>query len=241
MLNWTEYNTESIRGNKLFRFLSEKWLLHYVKSGSLWFSRADKFGDKLECVRLHEITSSSKPNIVEIEKRKRKHLICCFHEGTKESLAFWDTYSALEVNRRKYAVVFERNYLVNLINQIKLDDSLSKKVYKLTHGKVKYKTMVGLSDDKLKEKKVTHVAFRKEGAFAYEREYRFDIQLKSENKTDGIAVQLGAPSEIQYQILVNPLLKMEEYNQCINLLTNLKLQDKIRPSLLARWLKPELW
>lgn len=240
-LNWQSYNTKSIKGRYLFRFLSERRLEQFLETGDLWFSRSDKFGDKMECVRLKDLTSLPKPNFNEIENRKQKHLICCFHESTKESLALWDTHFTKEHERRKYALMFERSQLVSLVNKLPFAVLSSDNVIGLTHGKVRYKTLIGNSKKKLLEKTIKHVAFRKETAFAYEREYRFDILLRAKFNAEGIAYNIGVPEKMAFKILVNPLLKKDEYNQSIKRLNEMKFDNKFKESALAKWLKPDLW
>lgn len=238
---WEKYNILNIKGKYLFRFLNEENLDKFLNSGSLWFSRADQFGDKLECVRLREITSKSIPNVREIEARKRKYLICCFHESTKESLAFWDTYATSNKKRRKYAIVFDRLYLTSLIENCDFTQYGVGCNYSLMHGKVKYKTMVGLKDESLIKKKVKHVSFRKEGSFAYEREYRYVIKRDREFQEIGSEVFLGQTSALNFKIFVNPLLKMKEYKRCVNKIQNSSFARNLSQSALTKWLKPELW
>lgn len=240
-LKWQSYNTENIKGKYLFRFLSEERLEQFLETGDLWFSRSDKFGDKMECVRLSDLTSTPKPKFKEIEERKQKHLICCFHESTKESLALWDTHFTNSHERRKYALKFERNQLVKLIEQSPSKNLSSIDSIALTHGKVRYKTLIGNSREKLLEKTIKHVAFRKESAFAYEREYRFDILLKYKLNDGGIVYNLGSLQQLGFKILVNPLLKKRKYTQSIMKLNELNYDNKFQESVLAKWLKPDLW
>ena len=46
-MNWTTFNTENIKSKYLFKFLSETNLNKFLSTGNIWFSRADKFGDKI--------------------------------------------------------------------------------------------------------------------------------------------------------------------------------------------------
>jgi hypothetical protein len=240
-MEWQSYNTGNIKGKYLFRFLSEERLKQFLNTGDLWFSRSDKFGDKMECVRLRDLIAHPKPNFNAIKNRKQKHLICCFHESTKESLALWDTHFTKIHERRKYALMFERNQLVHLVKKSDLPIQSSITPIGLTHGKVRYKTLIGNSQKELLKKTIKYVAFRKESAFAYEREYRFVILLKDKCSDEGIAYNIGLPNNMPFKILVNPLLKKEEYSQSIKKLDELKITHKFQESTLAKWLKPDLW
>ena len=44
-----------------------------------------------------------------------------FHEGNKETLAFWDTYAKTDEERRKYAIRFNREDLISKITSNKQD------------------------------------------------------------------------------------------------------------------------
>lgn len=237
-MNWTTYNTEDIKSKYLYKFLSEKNLKKFLITGNIWFSRSDKFGDKMECVMIKDLLPSP-PNFKEIEARKRKHLISCFHEGNKETLAFWDTYAKTDEDRRKYAIRFIREDIIERIESNKIDYPRS--CVNLVHGKVKYLNLIGASNAKLEAKTVKHSAFRKEYVFAYEREYRFDIILKEEIDEFGFNLNIGNPEKIDFAIFVNPLLENQDYIDCISKIEQSGFKRKFEESTLAKWLKPELW
>ena len=239
-MEWKQYNTEKIKSRYLFKFLSEKNLMKFLHTGNIWFSRSDKFGDKMECVMISDLTKKI-PDFQEIEARKRRHIISCFHEGNKETLAFWDTYSEKEEDRRKYALRFNREDFIDRIEPILLADNSIQNIVTMVHGKVKYKNLIGVNSTRLQENKVKYSAFRKEYAFAYEREYRFDILLADEFKDLGFNLKIGNPSEIDFSILVNPLLKNSDYINCLETLKKTDFAKKFKKSILTRWLKPELW
>jgi len=239
-MNWTEYNIETIKSKYLFKFLSEKYLLKFLETGNIWFARSDQFGDKMECVMIKDLLPA-KPDFKAIERRKRKHLISCFHEGNKETLAFWDTYAKSDEERRKYAIRFNREYLTDLIeNEGHLDEDLDN-IKKKVHGKVKYKNLIGANELKLESKLVKYPAFRKEYVFAYEREYRFDLLLKSEYDQLGFNFYIGKPKLINFDIFVNPLLENKDYTKCLKVIRDSDFESCFKQSTLAKWLKPELW
>src|ERR1700722_15469016 len=156
---WTEFNTERLTSKYLFKFLSEKNLLNFVHTQNIWFSRSDLFGDKMECVTIQDLKKKI-PDFVKIEQRKQRHLISCFHYGTKETLAFWDTYAKTDEHRRKYALRFEREGLIQLIiNSQSISDLPNTK--NLIHGKVKYKNLIGSTKENLVENIVKYPSFRK--------------------------------------------------------------------------------
>ncbi len=99
---WNTYNTSGITDKYLYKFLSLKDLNRFLKSGDIWFSRSDIFGDKMECVMIADLLKPQLP-LPAIETRKKKFLISCWHIANKESLALWDTYAKSDKKRRKVA------------------------------------------------------------------------------------------------------------------------------------------
>jgi|SRR5665647_260330 len=239
-MEWKHYNTENIKSRYLFKFLSEKHLMMFLETGNIWFSRSDKFGDKMECVMIKDLQKPI-PDFKEIEYRKRRHLISCFHEGNKETLAFWDSYTKTDEDRRKYALRLNRQDLVKLIESSSLEDSSIPIISNLVHGKVKYKNLIGANITKLEGKKVKYPAFRKEYVFAYEKEYRFDIILQQESKIIGYNLKIGDTMDIDFSIFVNPLLENQDYISCLKKIRQSKFENKLKLSTLTKWLKPELW
>lgn len=239
-MNWKAYNTEGINSKYLYKFLSEENLIRFLRTGNIWFSRSDKFGDKMECVTIKDLLGPI-PDFKGIEARKRKHLISCFHEGNKETLAFWDTYAKTDSERRKYALRFDKKSIVEMIQSNTHKLTFLEDISNLVHGKVRYMNLIGATNKKLEAKKVKYTAFRKEYVFAYEREYRFDIVLKEQTEELGINFNIGNPQVIDFAIFVNPLLESEDYVNCISIIRENGFKDKYEESTIAKWLKPHLW
>ena len=237
-MDWIEYNTSEIKRRYLFKFLSEDQLKRFLSSGNVWLSRADKFGDKMECVKFEDF-QLEKPNVDQIEGRKRKHLISCWHEAFNETIAFWDTYSDKAENRRVVALRFEMSYLVDLMTSKSTD--LPSDIEELIHGKVRYLNMASRNLTKLRENGIEFPSFRKEFSFSYEREYRFVCHLKNEFLKEGFGINIGEPLKLDFNILVNPVLKMDDYNCLKTKLNEGKFGNKLSDSELAKWLKPEFW
>jgi hypothetical protein len=239
-MNWERYNIEKIKGKYLYKFISEKHLNDFIKTGNIWFSRSDIFEDKMECVSINDL-KKDKPDFSQIEERKKKHLIACFHEATFESLALWDKYAETTEKRRVFALKFNREYLVSIIENVKSLRDLPLNISELIHGKVRYKNLKGTNKKELENKKVKYLSLRKEWAFVYEREYRFVIKLKKKSIAKGFGLNLGNPKELKFSILLNPLLKNKEYVMYHNKIKAIKYQDKFKLTKLTKWLKPDLW
>lgn len=239
-MSWASYHTKDMREKYLFRFMKREHLFQFLNDGNIWFARADKFGDKMECVRIRDL-QTAKPDFEELEKRKRKFYISCWHTANKESLALWDTYVDTSDNRRAFAIRFDRAILVSLMREAKIRNDQFYYKTKWTHGKVQYKDLLTASQEKLNSYAMKHPAFRKEGAFQYESEYRFVLQFEKENIADGFAYNIGDARKIAFDILINPLLEKKLYLQLKSQLVERGFEKNFKPSLLAKWLKPEFW
>lgn len=236
-MTWISYHTKKASEKYLFRFLSLENINRFLESGNLWFSRADKFGDKMECVLISDLERDS-PDFEKIEQRKRKTLVNCWHLADEESLAMWDAYSKSEKERRVCAIRFKRDDLTKLV----ISSSVSvthTEIKRRIYGRVTYKDL--LSSAELAKKKVKFNALRKERAFRYECEYRFVIQMSSEFQAEGFNYSIGDSAELPFKILINPLLPSESYNKLKQMLLEGEHSEKVRDSKLVKWLKPEQW
>lgn len=236
-MKWLSYHTKNADAKYLFRFLPLEYIKTFLESGNLWFSRADTFGDKMECVLINDLQKEP-PDFKKIEKRKRKTLISCWHLADEESLAMWDTYSKTYSERRVCAIRFKRDDLNKLIKSASTSLAPTE-VKRSIYGRVIYKDLLG--SEKLEMKKVKFNAFRKESAFKYESEYRFVIQLNDESHENGFNYPIGHPSKLPFKIFINPLLPSENYNNLKEYFLNGVHSSKVQDSKLIKWLKPELW
>lgn len=241
MKQWETYNIEDIKEKYLLKFLSFDNTIKFLDSGNIWFSRADKFGDKMECVTISDL-KLPKPPIKQIESRKRKHLISCWHLSTNESLAMWDTYSADVNKRRVLALQFETAALLKAVTDSRFHNALVTGIKRMIAGKIHYKNLLKNSSDLAQADKVTYVAFRKEYVFNYESEFRFVIQLNNEFLDPGLNYNIGkVTTELPFKILINPLLETHKYLEIKEDILSTKYRDKLGESSLTKWLKPESW
>jgi len=237
-MDWVNNSITDDKGKYLYKFLSKKHLELFLNSGSIWFSRADKFGDKLECVTIQDL-KKEKIDIKKVKQIQRQHLIACFHEATNETLAFWDTYSQNEDERRVFALKFQLDEFCKKIIDANIPIE-SHKIKKRIHGKVIYKNLLSTKKETLEEKKVKYISLRKEYAFKYEREYRFVIKTKDQFDENGINIHLGNITTQVFEILVNPLLENEPYFKLLDYLKEKDVFDKFSLTKITKFFKPEL-
>lgn len=235
-MNWTDYNPRKSRGKYLIKFLSDEFLFEFLNTGIIWFSRADEFGDKMECVTIDDIEEEPFP-FQKLILRKRKHLISCWHNVDSESIAMWDSSFKTINQRRVYALKFETKNLIELIKKSNLNTNTLEKNY----GNVVYKNI--LNDNKtVKKLRVRRSSFRKEASFRYEQEFRFIIKLKDNLNEKGIGLKIGNPKDIPFQIMVNPLLEKEDFIKFERKICESVLAEgKLKHSDLVNYLKPKEW
>jgi hypothetical protein len=236
---WKLYKDTVHNEKYLYKFLSEANLQKFLSSGEIWFSLAREFGDRMECTTIDDF-SNGKLDIKTIQQRQNKYLISCWHSATKEVLSMWDTYVDAPENRRKVALRFLKTNLIQLVKQSKYLPANSKSSI---HGRVLYKNIIGKNKTSLQEKRLKHFPFRKEYAFRYEKEYRFVIQLNKSFQQKGWGCQIGDANDLSFEILVNPLLKKDDYIKTKQKLLKGTHKGKVTESSLAKWLLPEsdLW
>ncbi|RIV42469.1 DUF2971 domain-containing protein [Flagellimonas pelagia] len=238
MSNWKAYNTSNPKSKYLLRFLSEEKLNLFLKSGSIWFPRAIDFGDPLECITAHDLKSYG-IDFKKVDSRKKKYLVSCWHEATYESVAMWDTYSVSKEGRRRYAIRFKKDQLIQYVTSTSSSKYPNIKIDEFMHGSVRYKNMITQSPDLSQQNLMKRSVFRKEYAFKYEKEFRFVIRLHNEAEK-GFALKIGNIDNLQFDILVNPLLPDNEYIEAKDSAPAITYKNKVIDSRLAKWFKPHL-
>ena len=240
-MKWKTTRTKITEEVYLYKFLSKTDFYKFLETGNIWFSRADIFGDKMECVSIIDL-KKDKPDYEEIKARKRKFLISCWHLADRESLVLWDTYSDTIEKRRTVAIRFKRRQLVSLMEMYAIRNHCNFfYATEFVHGKVAYKQLINIDNELLDEKAVKYPAFRKEIAFSYENEYRFSIQLVREHAEHGYGYTLKPAHKMPFQIIINPLLSQDMYVPLKEDIKKAGFGYKLIDSDLSKWLHPELW
>lgn len=238
-MRWRTYHAKSTQEKYLYKFLSKENFEKFLNTGSIWFSRADIFGDKMECVRIQDL-KAEKPDYESINKRKKHFLISCWHLADRESLVLWDTYSDTVEKRRTIALRFKRADLISLIEQYAIRNH-NFYTTQFVHGKVSYRTLINVDFELLGTQVVKYPAFRKELAFKYENEYRFVIHLEHPSHEEGYNYTIDKALSLPFAIIINPLLDKDRYHTLKEYIENTGFGNKLTNSDLARWLNPELW
>ncbi len=231
-MSWKSYHTKELKEKYLIKFVPMFRLEQFLETGEVWFSRADTFGDNLECIRISDLEDNP-INHGLIEKRQKRNLISCWHLADTESVAMWDTYAESKEKRKNIAIRFERNTLINLIAE-NLSYNLIPS-HELIHGKVQYKNLINYDEKRLSKAKIKYAAFRKENAFTYESEYRLVIKGNVSYNIKGYGYKIGQPKDLTFDILINPLLKNEIAISLKNKIHDLGYGKNIKDSQLKVW------
>ncbi len=128
--------------DKIWRYMDLNKFESMIKTGSLFFCRADKFHDKWEGVfpkkfiQKFELDKKTYPSNNggiytpcewQIQKEARSHLINCWHANKSESFAMWKIYS--EPNKPSIAIQ-------STIGRLKLSFNMTKEIIWI--GEVEY-------------------------------------------------------------------------------------------------------
>ena len=242
MKRYETYHTKDLTEMHLYRFIQKEFLFQFLEKKAIWFSRADGFGDKMECVMLTDLLVE-KPDFAELEARKKKFLISCWHLADNESLALWDAYARSKEQRRVAAIRFKRRDLAMLFyHGIPMNEHQFDWRTRWIQGSVQYKDLTAMRRARDVEKAaVKYTVFRKERAFKYESEYRFVVQLPGPFAKDGFLFRLPEPLAVKFDVLVNPMLEADEYNGLRQEIEARGYGSHLQVSHLNRWLHPELW
>lgn len=242
MKNYDTYHTTDLTEKYLYRFLPKQFLFEFLDKKAIWFSRADRFGDKMESVMLKDLLAE-KPDFVELTKRKRRFLISCWHLANNESLALWDAYVKSKEDRRVAAIRFRRKDLAKLFKDgISMNEHGFNYRARWMQGNVQYRNLTTLRKfQEVADATLKYAVFRKEHAFRYESEYRFVLELPEPFSKEGFLFRLPHPPALKFDVLVNPMLEAGEYKALRAEIDDLGYGACLKDSHLNRWLHPDLW
>lgn len=253
------HNPDNIEEKKfLYRYISLDKLQNFLESKSIWFSRADKFEDKLECVELQSYREWSnlwrgilkapeklnyglKGDILSTARefkynflsdqlyRQKQTFVSCWYMQDYESIAMWELYSKSD----GLALKFDANNLISYIL-----DSCSAidlpYMQKLVCGPVRYMDYIGLDyKDYPKGFFDGYVAFRKNNSFSHESEYRFVLMADSPlENIFGVPIPLQNLANLNFEIIPSPKNSKSDEVKLIELLQAYNMFDKLKESQL---------
>lgn len=236
---WKTYHTKNITESYLFRFLTIHHLSDFLKTGNIWFARADQFLDQMECAYVEDLINALDTS--RINARKRRFLVSCWSVSDHESIGLWNQFHAKGHERRTVAIRFKREYLIKLVKEL---FHANHRFYHRTNfhlGKVSYRQLAGATPELLEKARISYPFFRKEQAFDFEREFRFVVEFHKEDNEapKGFGYRIGKPNHLEFEILINPLLNKAEHLEIEEIIQSLGFKNKLMDSALRNWFKQE--
>jgi hypothetical protein len=262
-MNWDTYNTKSIKSKYLYRYVSLEKMIHFLSTGSLYFSRMDSFEDNLEGITPDDITKlimNLKPvpskelrsneiddSVWENTQKNRFNNLLGLQKKlnekqTKHFVSCWflgDTESIGMWDLYAtdgFLIRFERLSLQNLVKEKHKTQSIDYKDSDLlVAGKVKYQDFekVAWEND---GNLIKYSGFRKHEAFKHEEEYRFIIH-KLDPPENGIIYKLDEIDNLDFKIYANPRMSSFTFNTYSNILKKYSLKHELNESMLKQWLE----
>lgn len=238
-------NSEKLGENDyLWRYMDLYKLISLIDEKQLFFSRADFFEDKLECLNNNLLNllisySSHKmkhPKIEELKNRfhkesskiKKSLFINCWHINHRESYAMWNIYSNQSVALKIKAI--------DLIEAIKIQSESytnSNFVDSMLYGPVEYVDIYPIPNkEKLNEGSIIYVPFKKDSTYSYENEFRFVTQA-SKNEVGNIKnFKFPIPNlnALNFEIYLHPKMNELSKKSIRKILDRFKLTDNISDS-----------
>lgn len=237
MKKWTTYHTKEITAKYAYRFLTLNFLIDFLKTGTVYFARADRFLDNMECAHVEDLFHPEREAL--IESRKRMHLVSCWNLGDTESVAMWNQNHASGDDRRVVAIRFKVKGLMQcfLTSMVPTNNFYFKTEFYM--GKVSYFSLAGATLDRLQKSRVLFPMFRKEIAFNFENEFRFVIKYHKDSKEAPMEYRfrLNYPYALDFDIVLSPLLNQEECDEIMKVANEYNLGKRVKLSSLKDWIK----
>ena len=172
--------------------MSFEKFVNMLATGSLFFSRADKYDDKFEGYIPELIMRYYKSAGIRIDPELRQYIMCnCWHHGDEESMAMWDKY---HLHNNGIAI---KTTMVNLKRSLPQDEP------DIFIGKVDYESIENQNQIEMPEdieNLLYYPYFHKRKPFKYEQEMRAIIDIASIPRDN--PYEFGKHLEINVQTLI---------------------------------------
>lgn len=179
----------------LWRYMNFEKFVNILATGSLFFTRADKYDDKFEGYIPEAIMRYYRSPNISINPKLRQYIMCnCWHHGGGESMAMWDKY---HLRNGGIAIKTTMGDLKNC-----LPDTPN-----IFIGKVDYdvelienQNQIEIPEDLSIENLLHYLYFYKRKPFEYEQEVRAIIDITSISRD--VSYEFGIPLEINVKTLI---------------------------------------
>ncbi|MDE2798596.1 MAG: DUF2971 domain-containing protein [Gemmatimonadota bacterium] len=179
----------------LWRYMNFEKFINILVTGSLFFTRADKYDDKFEGYIPEAIMRYYGSPDIRIDRALREYIMCnCWHSGKQESMGMWDKY---HIRNSGIAI---KTTMENLKNC--LPDTPNIFIGKVDYdvGSIENQNQIEVPEDLSIEHLLDYLYFYKRKPFAYEREVRAIIDITSIPRD--VTYTFGIPLEIDVKTLI---------------------------------------
>jgi hypothetical protein len=234
---WKTYHTIDITHKYLYRFFTLHFLEDFLATGDIYFARADRFLDEMECAHIQDLIDPTRTHLV--EKRKKMYLMSCWHLANEESFALWNQNHALGLERRVVAVRFKRTDLLRYFKSSMVPHFGFYYKTNFYMGKVSYFPLAGATVQTLEKSRIHYPFFRKDSSFSFESEFRFVIEYDKDCKEapQEYRFRLGEPSSLEFDLLLNPALPQLERTGILTAIRKYNLENRVKLASLQGWIK----
>ena len=175
----------------VWRYMSFEKFANILATGSLFFTRADKYDDKFEGYVPESTTLSYESSGSQITPNFRQRIMCnCWHHGDEESMAMWDKY-----HLRNNGIAIQTT-MGNLKNSLPDEPNVF-------IGKIKYindHNQIDMVEDVPPDIWLHYPYFYKRTPFEYEQEVRAIIDITS--ILQDVLYEFGKPLKIDVETLI---------------------------------------
>ena len=175
----------------VWRYMNFEKFANILATGSLFFSRADKYDDKFEGYIPELIMQYYTSAGIRIVPELRQYIMCnCWHHSDEESMAMWDKY-----HLRNNGIAIKTT-MVNLKDS--LPDEPNIFIGKVDYESIENQNQIEMPEDT--ENLLYYPYFYKRKPFEYEQEVRAIIDIALIPRDD--PYEFGTPLKINVETLI---------------------------------------
>ena len=179
----------------LWRYMSFEKFANILATGSLFFTRADKYDDKFEGYIPEAIMRYYGSPDIRIDPNLRQYIMCnCWHQAKEESMGMWDKY---HIRNSGIAIKTTMRNLKNC-----LPDTPNIFIGKVDYDieSIENQNQIEILEDLSIENLLHYLYFYKRKPFEYEQEVRAIIDVAS--VLDDEPYEFGKPLKVSVKTLI---------------------------------------
>ena len=236
-------NPPEHRNHFLWKYIDLHQLIFFLREGSLFFNRLDKFEDPFEGITTSIIKnevdrlkkSESKIRMIKAWLKtegtaamQKKQFVNCWFNNDRESMAMWNLFS----NPDSVAIRIKFDEMLDSLppSFIELTEEFNNNI-EVIGDKIHY-LKLNPFDLKQNLSRLSHSALRKDIAFEHEKEYRFLIMLRKKVRKNlpYLKLKLHYFPEMKFEIITHPQMETWKQNNILPLLDVYGLPFKVHKS-----------